>query len=271
LVWSKVPEYDIPTQPAEDISKKRTGLRRRTKNILVVCGALAAIVVPLVLIEAIGRWLGSGEEEKPETQLSATVPFDLEPGLAIVEMTHQGEGDFLVDLLPVKEEDPAAAPARLEFFGDGSDGSGTRPALVLAEEKGPVNASRAVGIQTAGEHVFDVKATGPWTVRVEQPRPSGVPSPTTFSGDDDTATPLFQLSEGTKEINATNPAGGKLKVSLLDGEGNKVESLPEDESSQTEGEPPSTLSSTIDILETGVYIFDVRADSLWTLEISDAG
>ncbi len=267
-----MPEYDTPTQPAEDISKKRTGLRRRTKNILVVCGVLAAIVVPLVLIEALGRWQGSDEEEKPEAQLSATVPFDLEPGLAIVEMTHQGEGDFLVDLLPVKEEDPAAAPARLEFFGDGSDGSGTRPALILAEKKtGSVNASRAVGIQTAGEHVFDVKATGPWTVRVEQPRPSGVPSPTTFSGDDDTATPLFQLSEGTKEITATNPAGGKLKVSLLDGEGNKVESLPEDESNQAEGESPSTLSSTIDIPETGVYIFDVRADNLWTVEISDAG
>ena len=261
-----MPEYDIPTQPAEDISKKRTGLRRRTKNILVVCGVLAAIVVPLVLIDALGRWQGSDEEEKPETQLSATVPFDLEPGLAIVEMTHQGEGDFLVDLLPVEGDDPSTTPARLEFFGDGS---GIRPALVLAEETGSVNASRAVGIQTAGEHVFDVKATGPWTVRVEQPRPSGVPSPTTFSGDDNTATPLFQLSEGTKEINATNPAGGKLEVSLLDGEGNKVESLPEDESNQTEGEPPSTLSSTIDIPETGVYIFDVRADSLWTVEISD--
>ncbi len=50
-----------------------------------------------------------------------------------------------------------------------------------------------------------------------------------------------------------------------------MESLPEDESNQTEGEPPSTLSSTIDIPETGVYIFDVRADSLWTVEISDTG
>ena len=266
-----MPEHDIPTRPSEEIPKKRTGLRRRTKNILAVCGVLAAIVVPLVLIEAIGGWQGSDEEEEPETQLSATAPFDLEPGLAIVEMTHQGEGDFLVDLLPVEREDPSASPARLEFFGDGSDGSGTGPALILAKGTGSVDASRAVGIQTAGEHVFDVKATGPWTVRVEQPRPSGVPSPTTFSGDDDTATPLFRLSEGTKEITATNPAGGKLKVSLLDGEGNEVESLPEEESNQTEGEPPSTLSSTVDIPETGVYIFDVRADNLWTVEISDAG
>ena len=266
-----MPKYDIPTRPSEEIPKKRTGLRWRTKNILAVCGVLAAIVIPLVLIDAMGRWLGSDEEEEPETQLSATAPFDLEPGLAIVEMTHQGEGDFLVDLLPVEGEDPSAAPARLEFFGDGSDGSDIRPALVLAEETGSVDASRAVGIKTAGEHVFDVKAAGPWTVRVEQPRPSGVPSPTMFSGDDDTATPLFQLSEGPKEITATNPAGGKLKVSLLDGEGNEVEGLPEDESNQTEGESPTTLSSTVDIPESGVYVFDVRAESLWTVEISDAG
>jgi hypothetical protein len=119
--------------------------------------------------------------------------------------------------------------------------------------------------------VFDVKATGPWTVRVEQPRPSGAPSPTTFSGNDNTATPLFQLSEGPKEITATNPAGGKLEVSLLDGDGNEVESLPEDESGRTEGKLLTTLSSTIDIPEAGVYVFDVRADSLWTVKISDAG
>lgn len=263
-----MPKYDIPTQPAEEIPRKRTGLRRRTKNILVVCGVLAAIVVPLVLIDAIGWWQGTDEEEGPETQVSATGPFDLEPGLAIVEMTHQGEGDFLVDLLPVEEEDPSATPARLEFFGDGS---GTSSALILAKETGSVDTSRAVGIRTAGEHIFDVKATGPWTVRVEQPRPSGVPSPTTFSGDDDTATPLFQLSEGAKEITATNPAGGKLEVSLLDGEGNELKSLPEDESGQTEGMSPTTLSSTVDIPEAGVYVFDVRADSLWTVEISNTG
>jgi hypothetical protein len=264
-------KYDIPTRSGEDIPRKRIGLGRRTKYILAICGALAAIVVPVVLINTFSSWLGSDEEEEPKTQLSATSPFDLEPGLAIVEMTHQGEGDFLVDLLPVEGEDSATTPARLEFFGDGSDGSGTRPALVLAEGTGSVDASRAVGIRTAGEHIFDVKATGPWTVRVEQPRPSGVPSPATFSGDDDTATPLFQLSEGPKEITATNPAGGKLQVSLLDGGGNELKSLPEDESGQTEGMPPTTLSSTVDIPGSGVYVFDVRADNLWTVEISDAG
>jgi hypothetical protein len=267
LVRSKVPEYDIPTQPAEEIPKKRTGLRRRTKNILVVCGVLAAIVVPLVLLDVIGWWRGSEEVEEPKTQLSATVPFDLEAGLAIVELTHQGEGDFLVDLLPVEEGDSAAPPARLEFFGDGTN---TRPALVLAEKTGSVDTSRAVGILTAGEHVFDVKATGPWTIRVEQPRPSSVPPPTMFSGNDDTATPLFQLSEGPKEITATNPAGGKLQISLLDSEGNEVGSVPEDESGQSESMPATTLSSTVDIPEAGVYVFDVQADSLWTIEISDA-
>ena len=262
-------KYDIPTRPVGEITRKWSGLGRRTKNILAVCGVLAAIVVPMILINAFSGWWGSDEEEESETQLSATSPFDLEPGLAIVEMTHQGEGPFLVDLLPVEGEDPAATSARLEFFGDGSEGSGTKPALILADETDSVDASRAVGIPTAGEHVLDVKATGPWTVRVEQPRPSNAPSPTTFSGNDDTATPLFQLSEGPKEITATNPAGGKLEVSLLDGDGNEVGSLPEDESGRTEGKLPTTLSSTVDIPD-GVYVFDVRADSLWTVDISDA-
>ena len=48
-------------------------------------------------------------------------------------------------------------------------------------------------------------------------------------------------------------------------------SLPEDESEQAKGKLSTTLSSTVDIQEAGVYVFDIRADSLWTVDISDAG
>ena len=264
-------KHDSPTQPVEKNPRKRAEARWRIRNILAVCGVLVAVVVPVVLANTCSGWNSSGEE-KPESQLFAMDPLDLEAGLAIVEMTHQGEEDFVVDLLPAEGEETATTPERIEFFGDQNEGSGAKPAFALAEETGSADISRAVGIQTAGKYIFSVKASGPWTIQVEQPRPSDAPEPTSFSGDDNTATPLFRLSAGSKEITATNPAGGKLKISLLDGDGNEIGRLPEDRSDQTEREPPATLSSSkVDIPEDGVYAFDVQADSLWTVEISDAG
>ena len=257
------------TRPVEEVPRKRTGSRWRIRYVLAVCGVLVAIVTPVVLANTC-----SGQDsavEDPQSQLSATDSFDLESGLAIVEMTHQGKGDFVVGLLPTEQGEEAATPERIEFFGDQNGGSGMKPAHALAQKTGPVDVSRAIGIKTAGKHVFDVKASGPWTIQVEQPRPSGVLEPASFSGDDDTATPLFQLSSGLKEITVTNPVGGELEISLLDEGGNEVEHVFGDKKDQAEDDPPATASSTVDIQEDGIYLFDVRADSLWTIEISDAG
>jgi hypothetical protein len=256
-----------PTQPVEEGPQKKTRFWYRRKHILAVCGVIVAIVVPVVLANTCSGQNSAVDD--PESQLFMSDSFDLEPGLAIVEMTHQGEGDFIVNLLPTEQGEEAATPERIEFFGDQNGGSGTKPAHALAQKTGSVDTSRAIGIKTGGKHIFDVKASGPWTIQVEQPHLSSAPEPAKFSGDDDTATPLFQLSSGLKEITATNPAGGKLEISLLDEDGSEVGRIPEDKAGQAEA-PPATLSSTIDIQEPGIYLFDVRADSLWTVEISDA-
>ena len=60
-----------------------------------------------VALIAIAGACGSVEEQPPESQLFATDPFGLESGLAIVEMTHQGEGDFAVALLSATQEETA--------------------------------------------------------------------------------------------------------------------------------------------------------------------
>ena len=264
-----MPDHDIFPRPVEKEPRKRSRSWRRTWSILAVCGVLVALVVPVALVNAFGGEDGGepAAEETPESRLSATSTFELDAGLAIVEMTHQGEGDFLVALLPARQGEDAAAPERIEFFGDEEGGEGT--AFTLAEETGSVDTSRVVGIRTAGTHVFDVRASGPWTIRVEQPRPSDAPQPAEFSGDDDTATPLFRLSGGPKEISVTNPSGGELEISLLDVDGNEVERVLGDETYGAEA-PPATFSSTDDIPEDGVCLFDVRAEGLWTVEISDA-
>ena len=261
-------------------AKSRAGLSRTILNVLTACVLLATIATPILVanvLEAI-RQDPSAEEKAPNSQLFATDPFDLEQGMAIVKMTHQGEGSFVVNLLSADQGGTAATPDRLEFFGDQNDGGRAGAALSLADESGSVDTSRAVPVPISGKHLFDVKADGPWTIQVEQPYPSSAPAPTRFSGNDDSATPFFRLSSGPKTIDVTNPVGVKYKVLLRDVNGNEVARIPEDGTDQTEQEDQTkqedqtaTVSSTVDIPEDGIYIFDVRSENLWTIEISDAG
>lgn len=203
-------KHDNSNRVVEGKFRARFGLRHGVWNVLAACGLLFVVVVPVFVANS---WGGGQEEtaaaaEGEESRLYATGTFDLEQGLAIVKMTHQGEESFVVNMLSAEDTETGAAPGRIEFFGDQDEGDTPGAALSLVDGAGPVDISRAVPVMTPGEHLFDVKADGPWTIQVEQPRPSAAAEPTTFSGDDDTATPFFRLSSGPKTIRVTNPAGG---------------------------------------------------------------
>jgi len=185
-------------------------------------------------------------------------------------MSHSGEGSFVVNLLSANQEEPVATPERLVFSGEQNGGSSTEVATALAEEVGPATVSRAMNVPVGGKHLLDVKADGNWTVEVEQPRPSSAPRTTSFSGDDDTATSFFWLSRGSKRVDMTNPLEGKLAISLLDADGRVVESGLASETEQAGQASPDTISRTVDIPESGIYLFNVRTNGLWTIEISDA-
>lgn len=240
------------------------------RNTSVVCGLLVATVALLIAAGACG---GGGqdspaEEEQQEGPVLATNLFELEPGLAIVEMDHRGEGDFVVNLLSMGQEETASTPGPIEFSGDQNGGNDAQAAFALAQKTGPVKISRAVNISAEGEHVFDIKADGPWEIEVEQPRPSDAPETTSLSGEGDTATPFFRLSSGSKQVAVTNPLKENLEISLLDRDGNTVEAAFVDETDQA-GAPSANVSTTVDIDEDGIYLFDVQTDGLWTIEIAD--
>lgn len=274
-------KYGSSDQAVKGKTKSRTGLSRTVLHVLTALALLATIATPVVLAkisEAIGQDPAAEEQVPPESQFFATDPFDLEQGLAIVKMTHQGEGSFVVNLLPAEQGENEPTPERLEFFGDREDGGRAGAALPLADNSGSVDVSRAVPIPISGKHLFDVKADGPWTIQVEQSSPSEAPRPTRFSGDDDSATPFFRLSSGPKTIDVTNPVGVEFAVLLRDANGNETARILGDKTDQTEQEAQSdqedqtsTVSSRVEIPEDGIYVFDVRADNLWTVEISDAG
>jgi len=81
-------------------------------------------------------------------------------------------------------------------------------------------------------------------------------------------TPFFQLTNGSKEVTASTPTGGDPKVSLLGKDGNEIAPVSSSAASKDRGDPAA--SSTIYIPDDGIYLFDVRADNFWTVEISNS-
>jgi hypothetical protein len=211
----------------------------------------------------------STEKQDQKSRIFATDPFILEPGLAIVKMNHQGNGDFVVNLLSTRQEETATARGPIEFSGDQDGGSTTEVARALAKEQGPVAVSKAVNIPAAGKHVLDVKANGPWTIEVEQPHPSSAPKTTSFSGNNNVATPFFELSSGLKQITMTNLNEENFGVSLLDKDGNEAKISVLDKHKGQAGVDREVASWTVNVNQDSLYLLDVQSDSLWTIEIAD--
>src|SRR5215217_9155722 len=99
-----------------------------TRNTFAIYGLLIVIIAPIVIA---GGACGGGQDstaEKEQDQkgpLFATDPFGLESGLVIVEMTHQGKGDFVVNLLSVRQEGPVPTSQPMEFYRDPNEGDVT--------------------------------------------------------------------------------------------------------------------------------------------------
>ena len=256
------------------------------RNTLTARGAVIVIVVLMGIASACGSQdsategqdqksqLLSGQgssagEQDQKSRLFATGPFGLESGLAIVKMNHQGNGDFVVNLLSTRQEETAAAPGPIEFSGDQNGGSATEVGRALAKKSGPVAVSKAVNIPAAGKYILDVKANGPWTIEVEQPRPSSAPKTSSFSGNNNAATPFFELSHGLKQITMTNLDEENFGVSLLDKNGNEAKVSLLDKHKGQAGVDRTAVSWTINLGEDGLYLLDVRSDTFWTVEIAD--
>jgi hypothetical protein len=80
------------------------------------------------------------------TGQQATSKFVLDSGLVLFKMTHDGQSNFAVQLL---------------------DSQGQKVSL-LANEIGPFDGSKAVGIKESGTYILDISADGNWTINVSQ-------------------------------------------------------------------------------------------------------
>jgi len=177
---------------------------------------------------------------------AATEAFRLERGLAIFRLTHQGGGHLSGTLLDQ----------------NGQRAGGTDS--LLANVVGPFAGSKAVQAK-AGQHLIDVSADGPWTITVEQPRPTSAPQITSFQGNSQAATDFFQLSEGLKRFQMTHQGGGHFSVTLLTKDGSRIgmKSLLANEVSAFDG------SKAVRIPKNDIYLLQVSADGPWTIQIEE--
>lgn len=170
----------------------------------------------------------------------ATDFFELEEGLAVFRFSHQGQMNFIATLL---------------------DEQGTEVGYALGNEIGNVESSSALRIQRAGRYVLDVDADGPWSATVTQPRPADAPEKTSFSGDNNAATPLFSTDGGLKRVTATHQGQGNFIVNMLDSEGRETAFAMVNEIGSGE------FSTTVTVPRAGLYLFTVEAEGPWTINV----
>ncbi len=173
---------------------------------------------------------------------TATEPFQLEPGLTIVNMAHQGSANFIADLLD--ESGASVAP------------------MGLVNEIGSFEGSQAVQIPAGGQHLLNVDADGSWGFTIEQPRPTDAPQTTSFSGTSKTATEFFRLSGGLHRIQLTHQGDANFIVDLLDVNGASVVPM-----GITNEIGPFDGSQAVTVPGDGIYLFQVDANGPWTIEV----
>ncbi len=188
----------------------------------------------------------SAKQELPPINFSgggrmATEPFDLESGLAIFRLTHQGDEYFSATLMEQNGHQAAARDS------------------LLASIVGPFDGSKAIETR-AGQHVLDVQARAPWTITIEQPRPSSAPQTTSFQGNSQTATDFFELSQGLKKFEMTHQEDGYFSVTLLNKDG-QWDSLLASQVGPFDG------SKAVRIPKNDVYLLQVETRGPWTIQV----
>jgi hypothetical protein len=132
----------------------------------------------------------------------------------------------------------------------------------LTNETGLVQGSSQALQTKAGRHALDVRANGPWTLKIEQPRPSSAPQTTRLSGNGKAATGLFKLSRGQHRFEMAHKGNGRFSVQLLDKNGAKVGGKLVDKKGPFDG---STRS--VRVPKAGIYLLQVEANGPWTIRL----
>ncbi len=164
--------------------------------------------------------------------------FELDDGVTIAEAVHEGDSNFIVELVPTDGERTALLVNVIGEF-DGAAG-------VLAEP---------------GTYLLDVDADGPWEIDILQPEPEAAEAeslPVELEGEGPTWEGPF-IFEGLGQATGTHEGDGNFIVEILTQDA-MVPELVFNELDQFDGE------TTFDVF--GIGFITVDAAGPWTLTVA---
>ena len=170
---------------------------------------------------------------------SAVPAFNLNKGLAIFEMSHNGGANFAIQLY--------------SSTGGYVD--------LLVNTIGTFNGSKVISLDHTGQYTMNVTASGNWSAKVSQPTPISVGSPPiSFSQGIRFATPFFTLKSGIATFKMTHNGSANFAVILYDSYGNNIDLLANEIG-------PYSGSQVVPV-QSGTYILDVEANGTWSIDIT---
>jgi hypothetical protein len=168
---------------------------------------------------------------------TASKAFTVTEGMTLFRLQHRGQANFIVDLLTSSGQDVDN----------------------LVNEIGNFTGATANGLD-AGRYLFRVEADGPWTIRIEQPRPaSGRGLPATVSGRGQSVAGPFQgVGEGVR-FALRHRGQANFIVDVLDADGRDQDNLA--------NEIGTFQGSTVNNVPDGVFWLNIQADGQWTIAL----
>lgn len=169
----------------------------------------------------------------------ASAKFNLAPGVCLLEVDNDGEGNFIVRLLDENGQEIDTPVNQI----------------------GPFKGQTSFAIDGARQYLLNVESSGNWTAKLSQPRPqAGQSLPTTLEGAGYQATPFIQLDTGLVVFKLNHNGQGRFKVRLADRNGNTIDHLV-NELGEFAGSKP------VSIEQPGLYYLNVSADGDWSIDV----
>ncbi|MGE7951816.1 hypothetical protein [Lysinibacillus xylanilyticus] len=160
---------------------------------------------------------------------TVTKKVKLDDGFVIIDATHQGSRNFAVKLLD----------------------SNANTLKLVVNEIGNYSGKKVYAIP-AGEYLYEVTASGPWTINMSQDIPKDVSPEGKVSGKGDSVV-FMNISKGAKTVSFTHDGSSNFVVKANDSV------LLANEIGAYNG------SKVQKVEDTSVYFFDITADGNWTM------
>lgn len=171
---------------------------------------------------------------------SVSKSFYLEKGVAIFDLSHSGNANFIVKLFN-------------KTTGNLVD--------LLVNEIGYFEGETLFGVKTEGDYVLNVTADGNWNIDISQPSPStGSTPPLSLTGESYGVTDAINLTSGLKTFSFSHDGKANFIVILYRKDGS-IRGLLVNKIGQYEGE------KAVSIYSQGLYYIDVVADGSWKIEV----